>query len=49
VKAVLALGLVAHEAVLLASGLKRNAAKFAHGAEQYDDVTALVVKYTGPK
>jgi sigma-B regulation protein RsbU (phosphoserine phosphatase) len=22
---------------------------FAHGAEQYDDVTALVVKYTGPK
>ena len=33
VKAVLALGLVAHEAVLLASGLKRNAAKFAHGAE----------------
>ena len=33
VKAVLALGLVAHEAVLLASGLKRSAAKFAHGAE----------------
>jgi len=33
VKAVLVLGLVAHEAVLLASGLKRNAAKFAHGAE----------------
>jgi sigma-B regulation protein RsbU (phosphoserine phosphatase) len=27
-----------------------NAVKeFAHGAEQYDDVTALVVKYTGPK
>jgi phosphoserine phosphatase RsbU/P len=26
-----------------------NAVKeFAHGAEQYDDVTALVVKYTGP-
>ena len=22
---------------------------FARGAEQYDDVTALVVKYTGPK
>ena len=22
---------------------------FAHGAEQYDDVTALVVKYTGAK
>ena len=22
---------------------------FAHGAEQYDDVTALVVKYTGPR
>ena len=22
---------------------------FAHGAEQYDDVTALVVRYTGPK
>jgi len=33
VRAVLALGLVAHEAVLIASGLKRNAAKFAHGAE----------------
>jgi phosphoserine phosphatase RsbU/P len=27
-----------------------NAVKeFAHGAEQYDDVTALVVKYSGPK
>ncbi len=27
-----------------------NAVKeFALGAEQYDDVTALVVKYTGPK
>ena len=27
-----------------------NAVKeFAHGAEQYDDVTALVVKYTGPQ
>ena len=27
-----------------------NAVKdFAHGAEQYDDVTALVVKYNGPK
>lgn len=24
------------------------AKEFAHGAEQYDDVTALVVKYTGP-
>lgn len=23
--------------------------EFARGAEQYDDVTALVVKYTGPK
>jgi uracil-DNA glycosylase family 4 len=33
VRAVLALGLVAHEAVLIASGLKRGAAKFAHGAE----------------
>src|SRR5687767_9942375 len=33
VKVVLALGLVAHEAVLLASGLKRSALKFAHGAE----------------
>jgi uracil-DNA glycosylase family 4 len=33
VKAVLALGLVAHEAVLQGSGLKRSAAKFAHGAE----------------
>jgi serine phosphatase RsbU (regulator of sigma subunit) len=27
-----------------------NAVKeFAVGAEQYDDVTVLVVKYTGPK
>lgn len=33
VRAVLALGVVAHEAVLLASGLKRGAMKFAHGAE----------------
>jgi uracil-DNA glycosylase family 4 len=33
VKAVLALGLVAHEAVLKALGLKRAATKFAHGAE----------------
>jgi uracil-DNA glycosylase len=33
VQAVLALGLVAHEAVLIATGQKRNAAKFAHGAE----------------
>jgi uracil-DNA glycosylase len=33
VKAVLALGIVAHEAVLMASGLKRSAAKFAHAAE----------------
>lgn len=33
VRAVLALGLVAHEAVLVATGQKRSAAKFAHGAE----------------
>jgi uracil-DNA glycosylase family 4 len=33
VKVVLALGLVAHEAVLIACGLKRNALKFVHGAE----------------
>ncbi|HEX6395805.1 MAG TPA: uracil-DNA glycosylase [Steroidobacteraceae bacterium] len=33
VRAVLALGLVAHEAVLIATGQKRSAAKFAHGAE----------------
>ena len=33
VRAVLALGLVAHEAVLRALGLKRAAVKFAHGAE----------------
>jgi uracil-DNA glycosylase family 4 len=33
VRAVLALGLVAHEAVLIASGQKRSAAKFAHAAE----------------
>jgi uracil-DNA glycosylase family 4 len=33
VKAVLALGTVAHEAVLMAAGLKRTAAKFGHGSE----------------
>ncbi len=27
----------------------RAVREFAHGAEQYDDVTALVVKYSGPK
>jgi uracil-DNA glycosylase family 4 len=33
VKAVLALGTVAHDATLTANGLKKSAAKFAHGAE----------------
>ena len=33
VKAVLALGTIAHEATLVASGLKRGAAKFGHGNE----------------
>jgi uracil-DNA glycosylase family 4 len=33
VKAILALGVVAHEAVLLAAGLKRSATKFGHGKE----------------
>lgn len=33
VRAVLALGLVAHEAVLMATGQKRSSARFAHGAE----------------
>jgi uracil-DNA glycosylase len=33
VKAILALGTVAHDAVLVASGLKRSAAKFGHGNE----------------
>jgi uracil-DNA glycosylase family 4 len=33
VRTVLALGRVAHEAVLLAHGMKRSAAAFAHGAE----------------
>jgi uracil-DNA glycosylase family 4 len=33
VRVVLALGVVAHEAVLMASALKRSAAKFAHAAE----------------
>jgi uracil-DNA glycosylase family 4 len=33
VKSVLALGTVAHDAVLLAMGLKRSAAKFGHGNE----------------
>ena len=44
----LALGAIAHGAALRALGLKPGGYKFAHGAEQYDDVTALVVKYTGP-
>jgi uracil-DNA glycosylase family 4 len=33
VEAVLALGTVAHDAVLTAAGLKRSAAKFGHGSE----------------
>jgi uracil-DNA glycosylase len=33
VKAVLALGTVAHDAVLVAGGQKRSAAKFGHGNE----------------
>lgn len=33
VKAILALGVVAHDAVLMALALKRSGAKFAHGAE----------------
>jgi uracil-DNA glycosylase family 4 len=33
VRAVLALGTVAHEATLVASGMKKNAAKFTHGGE----------------
>lgn len=33
VRAVLALGVVAHEAVLIGSGLKRSAVKFTHAAE----------------
>lgn len=33
VKAVLALGTVAHDATLVANGLKKSAARFAHGAE----------------
>ncbi len=33
VTTVLALGTVAHDAVLIASGLKRSAAKFGHGNE----------------
>lgn len=33
VKAVLALGVVAHEAVLMATGAKRSSAKFRHGNE----------------
>jgi uracil-DNA glycosylase family 4 len=33
VKAILALGIIGHDAVLMASGLKKSAAKFGHGAE----------------
>jgi uracil-DNA glycosylase family 4 len=33
VKSILALGTVAHDAVLMALGLKRSSAKFAHGSE----------------
>ncbi len=33
IRSILALGTVAHDAVLIASGLKRNFAKFGHGSE----------------
>jgi len=46
VKAVLALGTVAHDAVLVASGLKRSAAKFGHGNEhELPDSRHLVDSY----
>ena len=46
VKAILALGTVAHEAVLVASGLKRSAAKFGHGDEhELPDGRRLVDSY----
>jgi uracil-DNA glycosylase len=46
VRAVLALGVVAHEAVLMASSLKRSAAKFAHAAEhQLPDGRQLIDSY----
>lgn len=46
VKVVLALGTVAHEATLVAAGLKRSAARFAHGAEhQLPDGRVLVDSY----
>jgi uracil-DNA glycosylase len=32
-RAILALGLIAHDAVLMAHGLKRSSFKFAHGAQ----------------
>ena len=46
VRAVLALGVVAHEAVLMASSLKRSAAKFAHAAEhELPDGRQLIDSY----
>ena len=46
VTAVLALGTVAHDAVLVAAGLKRSAAKFGHGNEhQLPDGRHLIDSY----
>jgi len=46
VRAVLALGVVAHEAVLMAYSLKRSAAKFAHAAEhELPDGRQLIDSY----
>ena len=47
VTAVLALGTVAHDAVLVAAGLKRSAAKFGHGNEhQLPDGRLLSIPIT---
>jgi uracil-DNA glycosylase family 4 len=46
VTAVLALGTVAHDAVLVAAGLKRSAAKFGHGNEhQLPDGRHMIDSY----
>jgi uracil-DNA glycosylase family 4 len=46
IKGILALGIVAHEAVLMALGLKRSFAKFGHGSEhELPDGRSMIDSY----